>query len=129
MCKFSREDSQKFAPIKNALISLITPGQATMVASVLATLHPIARSTLQQEKEVNRLRYDLSSSGLIVSVPRFRDVDFPNVIPPPNDKIRPLSSLSSSTFRLARTLDILPGQGKHAQAQYEDKNALEMPYS
>lgn len=127
MCKFSREDSQKFAPIKNALISLITPGQATMVASVLATLHPIARSTLQQKEEVNRLRYDLSS-GLIVSVPRFRDVDFPNVIPPPNDKIRPLSSLSSSTFRLTRTLDILPGQGKYAQAQYEDNNVLEMPH-
>lgn len=73
----------------------------------------MVRYVVEQEKAVNRLRYDASLGGAVMSIPHFRESNFQEF------DHSGISTLHSSTFRLADFLNMLPGQENHSRATFE----------
>jgi len=110
----------EWSQVDTCATQLQQPREKDLISRMLDQLQPALSALLQTEMSGNRLRFDSASGGLVVSIPSFQKSDFPEITPDANS--HPCgSSFISSTFNLAHLLEILPGQRRHTQAQFEDK--------
>lgn len=115
----------EWSQVDTCATQLQQPREKDLISRMLDQLQPALSALLQTEMSGNRLRFDSASGGLVVSIPSFQKSDFPEITPDANS--HPCgSSFISSTFNLTHLLEILPGQRRHTQAQFEDKNVNEL---
>lgn len=111
----------EWSQVDTCASQLHEPSEKDLIFRMLERVQPALSALLQTELSGNRLRFDSASGGLVVSVPSFRESDFCEITPDANSH-HSRSSFISSTFNLAELLEILPGQRRHTQAQFEDKS-------
>jgi hypothetical protein len=106
-------------------LTTTSPGLETLTMESLAPLPPNIRTMLLQEREVNRLRYDVTSNRFVVSIPTFREANFHDTSLLDEGNLTLSGFYSSSTFHLADVLQILPGQTRNTGTIFLHRSVLQ----